>query len=217
MFELPLFPLNTVLFPGMPINLQIFEERYKEMINLCIEKRQPFGVLLISNNEPDTSHVAEPYLIGCSAQITQVQPLGQGRMNITAVGRERFKVITLHHDKSYLTGTVESFPLADDDREGVFHKGRILRRRLENYLDVLQTAGQLQYDAAQLPNDSTAIAYLAAVLLRVEAEQKQELLSMDRTSTMLTELIDIYRREIALLGETLNPPEHNDYNNFSLN
>src|SRR5512147_2655499 len=92
MYELPLFPLNTVLFPGMPISLHIFEPRYKLMIEQCIQIAQPFGVVLIREGVEALGPSAEPHQIGCSAQITQVERLEDGRMNIVAVGVERFQI-----------------------------------------------------------------------------------------------------------------------------
>src|SRR5688572_13111983 len=88
MFELPLFPLNTVLFPGMPLRLHIFEERYKLMIERCYSSGAPFGGTLIRKGG-EVGGGADPFLIGCTALITEIEPLNDGRMNIVAVGHER--------------------------------------------------------------------------------------------------------------------------------
>jgi uncharacterized protein len=96
MFELPLFPLNTVLFPGMPIQLYIFEQRYKEMIHDCLKSSQPFGVVLIRNGKEANSHLAEPHYVGCSARILDVEPLEEGRMNLVALGQQRFRILELN-------------------------------------------------------------------------------------------------------------------------
>ena len=61
MLELPLFPLNTVLFPGMPLNLHIFEERYKRMMQACIESSKPFGVVLIKQGLEAHGPLADPF------------------------------------------------------------------------------------------------------------------------------------------------------------
>ncbi len=78
MFEIPLFPLNTVLFPGTPIHLHIFEERYKQMINLCLQEQRPFGVVLIRNGMEALGPLAEPFHIGCTAEIAHVERLEDG-------------------------------------------------------------------------------------------------------------------------------------------
>lgn len=221
MFELPLFPLNTVLFPGMPLKLHIFEERYKQMINWCIEKRQPFGVVLLKEGtEVDTGFgdPAEPYLIGCTAQITQVQPLTQGRMNIAALGQERFRILSLSHDKPYLVGQVELHPLQNDDPLTLLRSGRNLRQWLMRYLQMLADAGKIRFDAAQLPTDPMALAYLGAVLLEVPMQDKQKLLDINRPLELIDELRNTYRREVVLLNAMLShvEDEENQVGPFSL-
>jgi uncharacterized protein len=199
MFELPLFPLNTVLFPGMPVSLHIFEERYKQLMNHCINTKQPFGVVLIKQGH-ETDVQVDSHTIGCTAQISKVQQLSQGRMNILALGQERFRIFELKYDKPYLVGMVESFPLRDYDMTAVTQGIARLRPMISRYLDILKDAGQVQFDSSQLPNDTTTIAYLSAVLLQIPTEQKQTLLASERTSEMLADLRTIYRRELALLN-----------------
>jgi uncharacterized protein len=207
MFDLPLFPLDTVLFPGMPLTLHIFEERYKQMINLCIDKRQPFGVVLIASGVAQHGALAEPYMIGCTAQITQVQPLSQGQMQIIAIGVERFQILSFSNDKPYLVGKVEMLPLQQDEPTVVERNGDLLKVWVDRYLDILQRAGQVQFDTRQLPRDTMSLAYLASYMLQVASSQKQKLLAADRATTMLKELRAIYRREVALLEALLSPPE----------
>src|SRR5205814_5524803 len=84
-----LFPLNTVLFPGMPLPLHIFEERYKLMIGRCLEEERPFGVVLIQSG-PEVGGTAVPHRVGTTAHIAAVRRLDDGRMNLIAIGQERF-------------------------------------------------------------------------------------------------------------------------------
>ena len=63
MYELPLFPLNVVLFPGMPLPLHIFEERYKAMVADCIRDNRPFGVVLVEGSADDGAP-AQPVAVG---------------------------------------------------------------------------------------------------------------------------------------------------------
>src|SRR3990172_7303439 len=90
--ELPLFPLNAVLFPGATLPLHIFEERYKQMIRRCLEERTPFGVLLIRKGN-EVGEPAEPFDVGTVADMVRVQHLQEGRMNILCRGGERFRVV----------------------------------------------------------------------------------------------------------------------------
>jgi uncharacterized protein len=219
MLELPLFPLNTVLFPGMPLELHIFEERYKLMIGMCIEKRLPFGVLLLQSGTAEYNPHAPsiPYMIGCTAQITQVKPLTEGRMNITIVGKERFKIHSIQHDKPYLVGMVEMIPMDVGDVRNLMRDSRRLRNWIIRYLTVLQTAGQLHFESKHLPNDPIALAYLGAVLLQgVAMSKKQQLLASEQMADLVNDLCTIYRSEVALLRAFLNPPTDED-GIFSLN
>ncbi|TVR22317.1 MAG: hypothetical protein EA396_06525 [Anaerolineaceae bacterium] len=218
MIDLPLFPLNLVLFPGMPLNLHIFEERYKIMIGECIDGRKPFGVVLIANKQPDTSRRAAPCLIGCTAQITGVQPLQEGRMNITAIGKDRFQVETFRHDKPYLSGDANLYPLAADISAQTRHISANLRHRLKRYLDILQRTRQGQFQTANIPRNPVTLAYLSAVLLQAEQDEKQSLLEADSLDDLIRQLNDIYRNEVTLLDVLMNPPDDLDSNGtFSLN
>jgi uncharacterized protein len=204
MYELPLFPLNTVLFPGMPIKLHIFEERYKLMMNQCIENETPFGVVLIAEGVEALGPLAEPHMIGCTARITQVSPLGDGRMNILAVGQERFEIQELRHDQPYLVAMVEPFPFNDVDPTMLENSSSQLRRWVERYLRILAQAGDVEFDAEQLPDDPLTLAHLAAIVLQVPMNQKQELLSMSESNKLLTTMRSLYRREVAILEAMLS-------------
>lgn len=218
MMDLPLFPLNTVLFPGMPLNLHIFEDRYKQMMNECIEKRQPFGVVLISNEQPDTSRRVKTALVGCTAQISQVQPLREGRMNISAIGRERFKVLNFKYDRPHLVADVELYPMLANLTSKTINNMSRLKNKLEIYLKSLEKAGQLNFNGAMLPNDPTTLAYFASVLLQIEPIRKQPLLEISDLSTMIETLLTYYRKEVALLNVMLNPPDTEGWRGiFSLN
>src|SRR4051812_43493059 len=100
--ELPLFPLNTVLFPGMPLPLHIFESRYREMITVCSRDERPFGVVLIREGQ-EVGEPAEPFTVGTMARIVGVDRLPDGRMNIVTVGTQRFRLLNHSADKqSYI-------------------------------------------------------------------------------------------------------------------
>lgn len=222
MYELPLFPLNTVLFPGQPMSLHIFEERYKEMINLCVETHQPFGIVLLERGSaeinPFYAEPVKPYMIGCTAQITQVKQLPQGRMNITVVGRERFKIHSLNDEKAYLSGNVEIFPMKTEVTDDTPYYKRALSLWLERYLKILEDSGQIQPGMRQLPSDATALAYLSAILLQgVDPSVKQELLSIESLNEMLRQLCEIYKHEVVLLRAMMSIPDTDQQGPFSLN
>jgi len=129
--EIPLFPLNTVLFPGMPLHLHIFEPRYKEMVKKCIEEKSTFGIVLL--------HETQLSQIGCAAAITQVmRQFENGSMDILAEGRQRFRVHDVINRKSYLEAAVEYF---DDESEDI--PSELLHKVLTAYQKMvsLQTRG----------------------------------------------------------------------------
>src|ERR1700757_4702903 len=95
--KLPLFPLNTVLFPGMALPLRIFEPRYRLMIEECLTSGGSFGVALISSGR-EVGDPAVPHRVGTSARIAGAERLSDGRLNIEVVGQERFHILDLYHD-----------------------------------------------------------------------------------------------------------------------
>ena len=216
MLELPLFPLNTVLFPGMPLRLHIFEERYKLMIHSCIRQSQPFGVVLIKEGAEALGPLAEPHAVGCTARIMSVEQLEEGRMNIVAIGRERFRIVSLDHDLPYLVGTVERYPLHEGDPVAQEDAARRLRPWITNYMEVLSALDDIELHADQLPADPVALAIVAATLLQVPQRQKQGLLATDSVVDLLTTMRALYRREVAFVKEMV-AQDVQDQGSFSLN
>jgi Lon protease-like protein len=219
MQRLPLFPLNSVLFPGMPITLRIFEERYKLMINECIDQRQPFGVVLLKSGAEvqGMGSDAVPYPIGCTAQITQMQPLIAGQMNIVAVGRERFLIRSLEFDQPYLTGQVEMLPLPNNTPVEFTQIVRQLRPWVERYLTLLGRAENIEFDFTQLPQDALMLTYLSASLIKVELEQKQAFLEAENALALVREVRNYYRKEVTLLSALMEQETLTDQGPFSQN
>lgn len=200
MYEIPLFPLNTVLFPGMPLPLQIFEDRYKEMIGECIREKRPFGVVLIREGVAEHGPLAVPYEIGCTAQITQVQPLDDdGRMLVVSIGQERFRIHKVHHNKPYLVATVESAPLQYPHEELMERAAEDLYPLVLEYLEIMAEAGKVDFDAAQVPTDPEMLLYLAAGVIQLPTEDKQELLATDQALRLMRKLQRLYRAELPIL------------------
>jgi Lon protease-like protein len=213
MYEIPIFPLNVVLFPGMPLPLHIFEERYKTMVADCIRENRPFGVVMIEQGSAEGGSPTKPMPVGCTAEIAQVQPLDEGRMFIMTVGRERFRIVNLEYDKPYLVGTVAPAPLNVEDEAQAVDGAEILEPLVLAYLQKLDRFGHIELDADQIPSDPAGLAYLAATLIQLPTEEKQAFLAMDRASDLMRALGHVYRRELALM-QTM-PDE--DIGIFSLN
>lgn len=199
MHELPLFPLNAVLFPGMMMNLHIFEDRYKEMIGLCLKTRQPFGVVLIEEGV-EAFGKAKPHMLGCTARIVRSQPLEQGRMDISVVGEERFEIHSLKHDRPYLIGLIEMRPLERGAPEALTEAVERLRPWVMRYVDILSRIENVRFNLPRFPSDPVAFAYLAAaVLQQVPPTKKQKLLAFNHAHELLAEIRALYEFEVALL------------------
>ncbi|MDQ3966291.1 MAG: LON peptidase substrate-binding domain-containing protein, partial [Actinomycetota bacterium] len=110
MADIPLFPLNVVLMPGTPLPLHIFEERYKLMVNECLDSETEFGMVLA--DESGTRGV------GCTARIVElVQRYDDGRLVILVEGSRRFRLKNILTGKPYYVGEVEY--LEDEPEEDV--------------------------------------------------------------------------------------------------
>lgn len=217
-YDLPLFPLNTVLFPGMPLPLHIFEERYKLMIQTCLDTGQVFGVVFIRKGREALGPLAEPYPIGCTARITQVDQLPDGRMNILAIGHERFRTLSLDDQSMpYLIGTVKSFPLMDTGLESSIDVSNQLMPRLKRYLHALSKVSESEIDLEQLPDDPQTLAYLAAIALQVPQKEKQRLLSIAGSDELLAELNVVYSKEVSLMEVITSGKPAESIGHFSVN
>ncbi len=202
--DVPLFPLNTVLFPQMILPLQIFEPRYLAMISECLKQNLPFGVILLqegaaeewrSNAEP------VPHKIGTLARITEVVKLEDGRMLITSVGTDRFRLLNSYHEKPYMTADVEIWP----DAENLQGPGELVelvgqvRIAFEAYLKVLMELAGKQIEGLEIPTDPAVLSYLVPNWLQVSSPDKQRLLEVASSGERLHEENIILQRETEFL------------------
>jgi Lon protease-like protein len=209
MYILPLFPLHTVLFPGMPLELHIFEPRYQLMMRRCLDHNQPFGVVLIHAGQEALGALPEPMRVGCTARIAEMTPLEEGRMNLTALGDDRFKIHRLIYDLPYLMGEVEELPLERPQSLNIVRGVRRLRPWVKDYLHLVSQVDYegLNLTGLDLPDDPLVLLYLAAALLQVPASEKQPLLEAPSASELLDATARLYRRENSLLRHMLRQPQ----------
>jgi Lon protease-like protein len=161
----------------MPMPLHIFEPRYREMINRCLDEQLSFGVLLIKEGE-EVGPTATPYEVGTAARIVQVKRLEEGRMNIVTVGTQRFRVREFHHDRSYLTGMVEQLPFVNGSTKLANELMHKIRPRLLEYVELLSKANKTQLGLDRLPEEPTALAFLVAMALQIGHDRKQAMLTL---------------------------------------
>ena len=185
------------------------------MIGLSLERRQPFGVVLVKEGHEAGGPLAEPHLVGCTARITQVERLGHGRMNIGAIGRRRFRILSLNRDLPYLVGEAVNYPLKSD-HPGTETAASRLRPWVIRYMDELARIESSEFDPLQLPEDPIPFAYTAAMLLRIPSNHKQGFLAALSARELLDDLRLHYRREVAFLRMMIEQ-KVTDQGPFSLN
>lgn len=193
--DLPLFPLNVVLFPGMVLPLHIFEERYKQMISRCLADDPRFGVALIEDGV-EVGGPATVHGVGCMARIVGVSKYDDGRLDLLALGVQRIRVLDTYDDLPYLRARVELFHDAVEEPEYVQEVGTEVMELLATYARMLELdqEGELHLSA----EDPEALSFVAGVL-PMPAAQKQDLLASTRASDRLSTLRAFLRREIEML------------------
>ena len=214
--KLALFPLHTVLFPGMSLPLHIFEPRYLQLVDRCLETNSAFGVVLIQSGR-EVGGPATPYTVGTTARISAAERLPDGRLNIEAVGQQRFQITELHDDQPFLTGTVADFPLAGAGDRLAWTSARVLLPWLRRYLSLLGEAAETRLEHKDLPRDPASIGYLAAIVAQIPSPEKQALLATGAAAELLQRERAIYRREISLLRAMRDRDRAQDAAGFSPN
>lgn len=197
--EIPLFPLkNVVLFPGMVLPLHIFEMRYREMINRCIDERLPFGVVLIKEGQ-EVGAAAVPHTTGTLAKIVRVERLEDGCLNITAIGTERFTIQKVMQQHSYLTATVRTLPTINGSTKIATELAQKMRPRLHQYVEWLSKANNADLKLDRLPEEPMTLAFLVAIALQISPTQKQTLLEQPGVPELLVNELNLLAHENMML------------------
>ena len=165
--ELPLFPLNAVLFPYAQLQLHIFEERYRLMVNRCVELDAPFGIVLIRNGSEVGD--SEPYMVGTVVRILNVHRYDDGRLDIQVQGERRFRIRQLDETQPYLVGHVE--PVVELEWEDTFENRDVLKRSQEECEALVQKRFEQQGFSVRVmfPKDPTALSFTIANLLSMNS------------------------------------------------
>ncbi len=203
MSRLRLFPLRTVLFPGMDLQLQVFEDRYRTLVAECLEAGEPFGVVLIREG-PEVGGRAVPHQVGCTARITRVAPTRDGRLSLHGVGVRRFRVVQLHDDQPYLGADVE-FPV-DEVTEVSEEALAAARERMQQLYRLRDTIANEYHREAEVPALAGPLADRVGGLGRgmVTDRQLQQLLStldvrrrFDLADDILTTIVSATHEQAA--------------------
>ncbi len=206
---IPLFPLHTVLFPGMPIRLQIFEDRYLEMIQACIASDLPFGVVLIKEGMEALGPLPVPHEMGCLTTIQRFQTIEDGRLNLVGRGVERIEILEVLRDGPYLRGVVKESPLAGIGNPIATQLARRVQPLFAQYLVELAALRKRNIDTPDLPSHPQRLAYLTSSVLQIPLDDKQILLSEENLIMLLQRLHRTLKQEIPLIRmmRTRSSPE----------
>jgi Lon protease-like protein len=184
---LPLFPLEIVVFPSAPLPLHIFEPRYKEMIGECMAQDRPFGMVRAKENALSA--------IGCSAKIvTVIRKYEDGRLDIAAEGAQRFEIMQVNQERSFLQAEVAFF---EDENSTVSKNAADAVIQLHEQL--FAVLGQ----TVEIEPDADFLSFHLAQDLPVDLDFKQTLLEMKSEEERIETLTEYYRATIPKIEMSL--------------
>ena len=198
---LPLFPLNTVLFPYSRTQLHVFEHRYRQMIEACLTDNRPFGIALIRSGD-EVEGSAEPYLVGTKVRILEIHRYEDGRYDLTIEGVERFRIREFNEEAPYLRGSIENlYELEEPDQNRLFElcaEARELAELLiKEHVDNQEFAIKVLF-----PDDPEQLSFAIANMLDFPSDRKQFFLELVETSVRLEFLIEV----LLELSRNINSP-----------
>ena len=188
---IPLFPLNTVLFPQGPLPLRIFETRYVDMVKFCMREQSPFGVVLIrAGSEVGTSSMGEACAVGTTARIIDFNSLPDGLLGISCRGERKFSVSKhwqqedgLHVAEVEFTDPEEAVDLPFEYE----HLGELLRK-------VLPELGELYAHVPKHFSNASWVGCRLAEILPIALSEKQYCLELDDPIARLARLSPLIRK-----------------------
>jgi Lon protease-like protein len=196
--ELPIFPLPVVLFPGMPMPLHIFEERYRKMLSDIRAGNNLFG---LSYFDPAVSERDVPPAghVGCVAEVAETQALPDGRSNVLAVGLVRYEVESyVERGDLYLVGRARYFEDEDEADPSLTTQSRDVAAM---FMRVANSIRAINDERGSLPDisdtDPQRLSFLVSAALEIEVDQKQELLELRSTSQRLDRLRDLLAKVVG--------------------
>lgn len=201
---IPLFPLGSVLFPGMLLPLTIFEDRYRVLAGELLT-REPatrrFGVIAIRQGlEVGADAVGALYEVGCVAEVKEISEEADGHFDVLVSGGDRFRLLSVDTgSRPYLLGEVEWLPAeppaADEERALAGRVGPLF----DDYMSALAATQGAQVAQHSLPTDPAVLSYLVASTALLTVEDRQSLLEADDTAARLRRAARLLRRETTMV------------------
>jgi len=206
---LPLFPLGTVLYPGLPLPLHIFEERYRQLVRDLLAGPEPgqFGVIAIrKGRETGVDGVRALYEVGCVAALRQVREHSDGRFELVTSGTRRFRLVSLERGRPYLQGQVDLLAEDPGDEAAARVAVRAVRLAFGDYLAALAVQGEVEVTIPELPDEPIALSYLVAASMVVDLPDRQALLAQPDALRRLQAERELLARETAMLRTFTSAP-----------
>ena len=206
---LPLFPLGTVLCPGLLLPLHIFEARYRQLVRDLLDGPEPrcFGVIAIRRGrETGAGGVSALHEIGCTATLRQVHEHDDGRFDLVTIGSQRFRLIALDHSRPYLRGEVDLLAEDTGDETAAGLAAHATAAAFRHYLEALAARGATQAGAPELPDEPIALSYLVAASMIIDLPVRQALLAEPDAVGRLTAERMLLSREITMLRSLTSTP-----------
>jgi uncharacterized protein len=206
---LPLFPLGTVLFPGLVLPLHIFEDRYRQLVADLQAGPEPrlFGVIAIKQGrETGVDGVSSLYETGCTARLRRAEELPDGRYDLVTVGTQRFRLIRLADGAPYFRGEVELLPEEAPGGEAATAAVPAVQRAFRAYLDLIAERGGARVIIPDLPDEPVLLSYLVAAAVVADLPVKQGLLDHPDALRRLSCERALLEREIAMMRSLTATP-----------
>ncbi len=196
--NVPLFPLYTVLFPGMLLPLHVFEPRYLRLMDRVLNTREELGIVLIAKGK-EVGGPAIPHEVGTLGRIVRMERLENGSMHVVVQGTRRFRIREVNHQEPYLQAHVEVVREEREDSVRAYALSLKVRELWHQYSTLLREAIGLDLTPERVPDDATDLAFFVAGNLHAGLTDRQRLLIQWSVADMLAEEIRVLQREISLL------------------
>jgi len=199
--SLPLFPLNTVLFPGMLLPLHLFEERYLRLLQERATRDPIFGVVKTRHGR-EVGDQPVIHDIGTAARLLMLNRLADGSCNIVVVGVDRFTVLDRDWSNGYLLATVGWLrdDVVPDEVAADVHAAL---EAFERFLVAVEEVAGQSIVRRDIGQDPLTVGYAIAASLQIDSRLLQRLLEAPTPRQRLNDLIGILRHERRLLQQTL--------------
>lgn len=197
----PIFPLGVVLFPGLPLSLHIFEDRYRQLVQHLLaldDDERCLGVVAIRDGyEVGDLAVHSAHRVGCEAVLSEVRERGDGRFDIEVVGRRRLRVDGMDESRPYLVGDVTY--LDDADGEGAAEAAAKALAAFQGYRERLAQMQGTEIEVADLPDEPLMLSYALAAGGLFMLGDRQALLEDPDAASRLHRLARLLRSETAAM------------------